>query len=96
MNTQLAALRLAGQGNEEQPDGELGADRTSVINQVADEQEALDTSLKLLEALLQSIQAVAAEVQRRVDGPASVMFGNLAKGFQVATNNGSISGITCQ
>jgi hypothetical protein len=96
VNTQLATLRLASHGNDEQPDSEPDADRASVIDQVTGEQNALDTLRELLRALLENTQATAADTQRRAEGRSSVTFGNVGKGFQVATNTGTISGITFQ
>ncbi|KAK4031399.1 hypothetical protein C8A01DRAFT_21371 [Parachaetomium inaequale] len=88
VNTQLAALRVAGQRG-----GETEADRADVDGQVVDELSALDTSRRLLEALLERTHAAVAEAQKEDDGPRFV-FGNVEKGFQIGTNSGTISGIT--
>jgi hypothetical protein len=94
VNAQLATLKLASHGNDEEPDSEPDVDRASVIDQMAGEQNALNTLRELLRGLLESTQGAVSDAQRRAEGQASVTFGNVGKGFQVVTNTGTISGIT--
>ena len=88
VNAKLEALQL---GTAE--DGETTGDRASAISQVAAEQTALDASRQLLQELLSGVQAAARNAPLAQSEPRN-KFGRQGKGFQIATNYGSISGIS--
>ena len=90
VNAQLAEMRLSSQGSG---NDNTEADCASTIDQVADEQAALNTSRKVLGLLLERTKNAARDVQEHGDRPVFV-FGALGKGLQIGTNSGSISGIS--
>lgn len=85
MSTKLGTLVLA---KSEQSETE--ADRTDAISQIAAEQTALGASRKLLEELLLSIQAAAANAQGTQAG-VRIQFGDYNKGSQTGINHGTVN-----
>lgn len=84
VNAKLGTLVLAGQD-----DSEPKADRDDALAQVAVQQKIFGLSRKLLEELLSSTQAAAANAQRG-QGRVEMKFGDHNRGSQTGINHGTI------
>lgn len=87
----LEELHLRGAREEQSDDAE---DTASTASQVEAERSALSSSRQLLEELLpkakeEALLKAASEIQSH---STHITFGNQGKGFQIGTNNGTISG----
>lgn len=89
----LGELRLVDAGQEGVQNAE---DKDKALEQIQEEQIALDSSRKLLQELLSKareevLSRAASDSQNR---STQVTFGNQNAGFQIGISNGSISGIS--
>jgi hypothetical protein len=70
-------------------------DATNTVKQIVEERNALASSRKLLEELLGRVSedAIAKAASEMQTSSTQITFGNLERGFQIGTNNATISDI---
>jgi hypothetical protein len=92
VQTGLEEVRLIDAGEDRIEDAE---DVATTIKQIEEERIALDLSRKLLEELLGRVRDEAAfkGASETQTSSRRIIFGNLDKGFQIGTNNATISDI---
>jgi hypothetical protein len=92
VETSLAEVQLNNASEDQIQDGE---DATNTVKQVEEERNALVSSRKLLEELLGRVseEAVFKAASKMQTNSTHITFGKLERGFQIGTNNATISDI---